>query len=253
MPALLKLLPGLLVLVLLATITVLTNQLHHKKQELSVERTQRSELAKIVGAEDNWVSIRTHSRDLVISVEHQQKALDEISKRTLEAKARADAADAALAREQADNQRKFAALQQTLDRLQHQTSSGNQAIDDQVIEEISKLPYTNWKLVASIHTEETRYDYNHMTNPKLYAVRPVMLVTYPNQKVLQKSFQMHYHVSDEQLGKVITLAYSVLDRNDGVCEIHIVDPRVQWDSDKRNSMGHELAHCFYGYWHGAVG
>lgn len=250
-----KFAPYIIIALLAASVAFLNNQLHHKKQELAVERSQRLELSKLVGAEDNWPSIRTHARDLKQSVDNLLGTFDRISKETLAAKARADAADAALLREQAENQKRYAAVQHTIDQLEKQASSGNVAIDDQVIEEISKLPFLGWRgstKVFTHHNEELRYDYTHMVTPLEYNQRVIQLVSHPSHQELQADYMRRYKLTQQDLGNIDILAYAVLERNDHICEIHVVDPKVEWSSDARNTLGHELAHCFYGYWHGVV-
>lgn len=143
----LKFAPYIVIALLCAALAWNVNQLHHKKQELTNERTQRNELSVILGAEDNWISIRTHARDLKASNVNLNRALTDISKETLANKARADEADKALLREQIDNRKRFAAVQSTIDQLEKQTSSGNASIDDTVIEEISKLPFIGWRSI----------------------------------------------------------------------------------------------------------
>ena len=43
------------------------------------------------------------------------------------------------------------------------------------------------------------------------------------------------------------MAWSVLQTDRSGCEVHIVDPAVSWHPEW---LGHEVAHCFFGRWHG---
>jgi hypothetical protein len=247
-----KLIPYGVILLLVASLVFQTNQLKHSREQLTNERAQRGEVAKLLGAEDNWVSIRTHARDLQQSNTNMVTALDSISKETLAAKQRADAADEALRREQAENAKRFAAASATIARLEKQKSTGNAAQDDNIIEELSKLPWSGWHSTPSAVPAgwlqpENRFDYTHMTVPLIYSQRPVRLVLYKSPVELEIAFaKQNPGVSFPGMR---VAAYSDIDSPDGVCVIHVVDPKVVWNTSARTVLGHELAHCFYGYWH----
>jgi hypothetical protein len=72
-------------------------------------------------------------------------ALKTISDQALQNKQRADAADAELKREQADNVKKFAAVQAQLTNLQGHKSTGNREADWKQIDEDSQAAWKGWK------------------------------------------------------------------------------------------------------------
>jgi hypothetical protein len=72
-------------------------------------------------------------------------ALKTISDQALQNKQRADAADAELKREQADNEKKFAAARAQIANLQGHKSTGNREADWKQIDEDSQAAWKGWK------------------------------------------------------------------------------------------------------------
>lgn len=72
-------------------------------------------------------------------------ALQRVSRETLAAKVRADKADADLKRTQADNTKKFAAAQRTINALEARKPTGVPSKDQALIEEDSMQAWKGWK------------------------------------------------------------------------------------------------------------
>lgn len=238
-----------IILALLALLAVQNTRLNNRTTDLNNERAQRAELAPILGAKDNWASIRTNARVVVNTNNARGQELQRISKATLDAKQRADQADAALRREQEAHRRRYAEAQKTIDELLNSKGAGS------TIDEISKLPWTGWQQMERKkedgweNPEVLRQDYNKLSPEFTKSQRTVRLVTYPSPLLLRQSFLAVYKTSSEEIGNIQISAFVVQEQK-GICEIHVIDPKIEWNSKKRRTMGHELAHCIYGNWHG---
>jgi uncharacterized small protein (DUF1192 family) len=82
---------------------------------------------------------------LVRDRDDARRSLDTISKETLAAKARADAADATLAQRQAENAKRLAGAQAEIDRLRAVRSTGDAGKDAAQVAADSEAPWKGWR------------------------------------------------------------------------------------------------------------
>ena len=72
----------------------------------------------------------------------------------------------------------------------------------------------------------------------------IRVVTYKSQAELSHSYEAVHKMPLGAGERVRAFAYG---HPDGVCEIHLIDPELDYQPAL---LGHELAHCLYGHWHG---
>lgn len=72
----------------------------------------------------------------------------------------------------------------------------------------------------------------------------VSVVEYPDQSRLHDKAKEY---SLDLNGKLDIYGFNVYKPSENTCIIHIVDPEKTWMPE---ILGHELAHCIYGKWHG---
>ncbi|WP_037500801.1 hypothetical protein [Sphingomonas jaspsi] len=138
--------PFMLIALASAMLLITQHQLSTARKSLVAEASFRSELATIFGS-------KTTDTASLLGVAHARDkektefatTLTRISNESLANKKRADAADAALKKEQAENARKFAAAQRTIADLQGRKPTGNRDADWKVIEEDSKAAWKGWR------------------------------------------------------------------------------------------------------------
>ena len=138
--------PYAVIAVLTAALLWSRHDLGNAREKLAAEATFRHSLAGILGtkAEDPSSLLGVASARMKESADRGQ-TLKTISDQALKNKQAADAADAELKREQADNARKFAAAQAQIAALQGHKSTGNKDADMKQIEIDTQAPWKGWK------------------------------------------------------------------------------------------------------------
>lgn len=75
----------------------------------------------------------------------------------------------------------------------------------------------------------------------------VRVVVYKTQAELRRAYEVIGKMPAGAADKDEILAFAHPRPDNAVCEIHIIDPEVDYEPA---ILGHEFAHCLYGLWHG---
>jgi hypothetical protein len=75
------------------------------------------------------------------------------------------------------------------------------------------------------------------------------------EKALQREYQEfikeNTNLDDNSVNKVE--GFSAKYKGEGLCVVFVLDPNIKESKHTIETLGHELAHCFFGQWHGADG
>lgn len=241
-PPWLKFVPIILAVLLIG---VQWKMIADRNDKITVFEDNRAVLAQELKVPARHVNILGAIKAVKQESEYRRVTLETISREALLASTRSKEADKRLADAQAANRKAQARSAATIKALESRKGSGDAVKDLKAIEEDSKSPWKGWQAqgFANFYQEVPLND-DHVWRAAQYGrkVVQVEIVIHPTYQNLRYNYEVR---SRKQIGMTWLAAFSV-ERRDGTCEMHVMDPRVDL---KAWTWGHELLHCVYGSWH----
>lgn len=237
-----KILIGLAIAAVFATMAILKHNLNNARDEISQLQTDRGVIAAELGVKADHPTMLAKLKAMKQESDNRRAALQKIDAGTLAAKKREAELDAALRAEQERNRKLAAESERTIKALRERKPGSNSIDAD------SKTPWNNWKFQGGFSdTSQIIDDHKWATPEPLVSTVIVQLFPHKHLNDVRDAAIERYKLKESDLAGLRIYGF-VFPRADGVCEVHILDPSINYQPA---IAGHEMLHCFYGAWHEA--